>query len=127
MDTLAIVLIIVAVVVAALLIGGLVATRRRSEAGAADYSRHVAAADHALEEARATDRGWDRAVLDQVARAALADSRPDFSYSDLHLVLVDDRPGITEDRAQFAAVGEDGEAHIVLVRGPDGWSAERVE
>lgn len=127
MDTVAIILIVLALVVAALLVGGFAATRRRAAAGAADYSRHVAEADHALEEARATDRGWDRAALDQTARAALADARPEFSYHDLHLILVDDRPGIMEDRAQFAAVGEDGEALVVLVRGSDGWSAESVE
>jgi FtsZ-interacting cell division protein ZipA len=126
MDTLAIILIVVAVVVAALLVGGLVVTRRRSEAGAADYSRHVAAADRALEDARAADRGWDRSALERTAQSALAQTRPDFSYEDLHLVLVDDRPGIAEDRAQFAAVGQDGEARVVLVRGPNGWSAESV-
>ena len=126
MDALAIVLIVLAVVVAALLLGGLAATRRRSQANA-HYAQHVAAADHALEEARATDRGWDRGALDEAARAALAEARPDFAYAALHLVLVDDRPGIEEDRAQFAAVGDDGEAQVVLVRGPDGWSTESVE
>lgn len=127
MDALAIILIVLAVLVAALLIGGFVATRRRAEAGAADYSRHVAAADQALEQARATDRGWDRAALEQAAQSALAEARPDFAYTDLHLVLVDDRPGIAEDRAQFAAVGQEGETRVVLVRGPDGWSAESIE
>lgn len=127
MDPLAIILIVVAVIAAALLLGGLAATRKRSQAGAADYSRHVAAADHALEEARASDRGWDRAVLEQAARSALEGRRPDFGYEELHLVLVDDRPGIEEDRAHFAALGRDGEARVVLVRGADGWSAEAVE
>jgi hypothetical protein len=127
MDTLAIIIIVVLVaVVAALLIGGLLATRQRDEAGAADYARHVAAADQALEQARATDRGWDREALERAAHSALADARPDFAYDDLHLVLVDDRPGIAEDRAQFAAVGEDGEKRVVLIRGPDGWSAESI-
>ena len=127
MDALAIVLIVVVVVAGLLLVGGLAATRRRAAAGAQDYSRRVAAADQALEQARAADRGWDRAVLDDAARAALAAAHPDFSYDHLHLVLVDDRPGIAEDRAQFAAVGDDGEARVVLVRGVDGWAAERVE
>lgn len=126
MDTLVIVLLVVAAVMAALLIGGLAVTRRRAAEGAADYSRHVAAADQALEEARATDRGWDRAMLDEAARAALAQERPDFSYEQLHLVLVDDRPGVEEDRAHYAALGAEGEVRVVLVRGTGGWYAENV-
>ena len=43
-------------------------------------------------------------------------------------MLVDDRPGIEEDRAQFVAVGDDGdEAAVVLAREGDRWSAERVD
>lgn len=124
-STLAIVLIAVAVVLALLIAGGLIVARRR--AGAPEYARHVAEADNALEQARAVDRGWDREVLERAARAALTDHKPNLSYGELHLVLVDDRPGIHEDRAHFAAVGEGDEARVVLVRGSDGWGAERVE
>lgn len=127
MSTVAVIVLVVALVAVALFAGGLVATRRRATAGAADYSRHVAAADHALEEARAADRGWDRELLDAAARSALERQRPDFAYDELHLVLVDDRPGIEEDRAQYAALGRDGEARVVLVRSADGWAVERVE
>jgi hypothetical protein len=127
MDTVAIILIAVGVVALLLVVGGLVVTRRRDAAGAADYSRHVAAADQALAQARAADRGWDRTALDAAARSALARDRPDFDYDDLHLILVDDRPGIEEDRAHFAAVGSGGETRVVLVRGTDGWAAERIE
>lgn len=127
MDALAIVLIVAAAVVVILLAAGLLVTSRRSAATSADYARHVAEADHALEEARAADRGWDREVLEQAARTALAEKRPHFAYEELHLVLVDDRPGITEDRAHFAAVGEDGETRLVLVRGPEGWATEAFE
>jgi hypothetical protein len=124
MSTLAIVLIIVAVVMVAVFAGGLVVASRRSRSP--DYGRHVAAADQALEQARAADRGWDRPTLEAAARDALAQHRPDFGYDRLHLILVDDRPGIEEDRAHFAAVGADGEARVVLVRSPDGWLAEEV-
>ncbi len=42
--------------------------------------------------------------------------------------MVDDRPGIDEDRAQFVAVGDGGdEATVVLSRQGDRWSAERVD
>ena len=127
MSALAIVLIVLAVILLALFVGGLLESRRRSAAGAADYARRVAAADQALEQARAADKGWDRAVLEDTARRALTSERPDWRYGALHLVLVDDRPGVTEDRAHFAAVGEDGDVRVVLVREPSGWALERLE
>ncbi len=126
MSTLAIVLIVIAVILVLVFAGGLLATRKRAEAGAADYARHVAAADQALEQARATDRGWDRALLEDAARSALSEQHPGFAYDALHMVLVDDRPGIEEDRAHFAAVGSDGERRVVLVRTASGWSAEHA-
>ena len=46
---------------------------------------------------------------------------------DLHLVLVDDRPGVEEDRAHFGAAGGDGEVRVVLARDPSGgWTVESV-
>jgi hypothetical protein len=43
-------------------------------------------------------------------------------------VLVDDRPGIDEDRAHFVAVGEGGdEARVVVSREGDRWIAESVD
>ena len=127
MSTLAIIVIAAVVVLVLVFIGGLAATRRRAAAGAADYERHVAAADRALEQARAGDKGWERGALEQAARSALAEEEPDYSFDDLFLVLVDDRPGIDEDRAHFTAVGADGEARVVLVRGEAGWGPETVE
>lgn len=126
MSTLAIVLILVAVLVLLLLIGGTIAVKRRMERGREAYDEHLAAADHALEQARAADKGWDRAVLEDVARAALNEHRPAWEYRSLELVLVDDRPGVTEDRAQFEAVDGDERVRVVLARGESGWAAERV-
>ncbi len=125
MSTLAIVLIAAAVVVGLLLVGGF-AARRRAEPDEAEYRAHVSAADHALEEARALDRGWDRTVLEDVARAALNERRPDWDYRTLDLVLVEDRPGIEQDRAQFMASDGDERVRVVLGRGESGWSAEQV-
>jgi len=126
MSTLAIILIVLAVLVAVVFAGGLFVSRRRQAATAANYQSHVAAADQALEQARASDRGWDRAVLERTARDALERERPDWSYRDLYLVLVDDRPGVAEDRAHFAAIGSAGETRVVLVRGEDGWAVEHL-
>ena len=127
MSALVIVLIVIAAIVVALFIGGLIESRRREVAGAADYPRRVAEADRALEQARAADRGWDREVLERTARGALEAERPGWRYDHLHLVLVDDRPGIDEDRAHFAAVADGEEARVILVRAESGWAVEQVE
>jgi hypothetical protein len=126
-STLGIVLIAAGVLAILFFIGGILAVRRRDRRQAGVYAQHVAAADSALEQARAADRGWDRDVMEDAARAALAEQHPGWSYDDLHLVLVDDRPGVEEDRAQFVALGDGGEARVVLARQGDRWAAERVE
>jgi len=126
LSTVGLVLVIVAALLLLLFIGGLVAVAVRSRREAGSYERHVRDADRALEEARAGDRGWDRALMEGVARSALSDSRPDFAYGDLHLVLVEDRPGMDEDRAHFVAVGAEGEARVVLGRQAGAWVAESV-
>jgi hypothetical protein len=107
-------------------IGGLVVARRRLEDP--DYYRHLEDAERALEQARATDRGWDRDLLHAAARAALETERPGKSWPSLELFLVEDRPGVEEDRAHMVASGPDGRARVVLMRRPDGeWVHERVE
>jgi type II secretory pathway pseudopilin PulG len=126
MSTLAIVLIAIAVVLVLFLAGGFVAAARRARAQERDYAQHVAAADNALEQARAADRGWDKAVLEDVARAALNEHRPGWDYRSLDLVLVDDRPGVTEDRAQLEARDGDERVRVTLARGESGWVVEQV-
>lgn len=125
MSTLAIVLIAVGAVLLVLIVGGAIASRRRTDG---DYAEHVTAADHALEEARAADRGWERSVLEQTARAALERERPGWAYQELHLVLVDDRPGVVDDRAHLVAVGDGSEARLILTREAGGeWIVEGIE
>lgn len=126
MSTLAIILIAIAVLVALFLVGGLVAASRRARAHEREYASHVAAADHALEQARAADRGWDKAVLEDVARAALNEHRPGWDYRSLDLVLVEDRPGVVEDRAQMEARDDDERVRVTLARGESGWGVERI-
>jgi Flp pilus assembly protein TadB len=128
MSTLAIVLIVAGVIVAIALILGFLGIRARDRRQAGHWEESVRAADAALAEAAATDRGWQRDTMEQAARAALTEMRPDWAPRDLLLVLVDDRPGIDEDRAHFVAVSEGGdEARVVLARQGDLWVAERVE
>jgi len=124
--TLAIVLIAVAAVVLLAFIGGLLGARRRDEVQAPTYEQHLREADHALEQARANDRGWVRGMMEQVVRDALIEDRPNVAFSQLELVLVDDRPGVEEDRAHFEAVSNDGRVLVVLARGEAGWIAEKV-
>jgi hypothetical protein len=127
-STFAIVLIAVAAVIAVFLVLGFVATRVRAGREAGSWEEAVRSADAALAQAAAADRGWHRESMESVARAALEEHRPGWRYRDLHLVEVDDRPGIEEDRAQFVAVGDGGEeATVVLSRQGDRWSAERVD
>jgi len=123
MEIVLIVLIVIAVLLSLLFLGGFVASRRR----ATDWSEHVAQADHHLEAARAADKGWDRDVLLATARDALQSQRSGQQYQDLHLVLVDDKPGVEEDKAHFMAVGSDGEARVVLARDAAGeWHVDSV-
>ena len=127
LSTLGIILIVVGAVVLIALVLGFIGAAARDRRQAPSYEEHVAAADAALEQARATDRGWHRELMEEAARSALAESRPSWQYRDLHLVLVDDRPGVSEDRAHFMAVGDDGEVRVILARHDDRWVAERVE
>jgi hypothetical protein len=126
MSVFAIVLIVIGALMLLFFIGGFIGARRH--ANRPEYAINVAAADRALEQARASDRGWDRKLLEQAARAALEAERPGSTWDSVELVLVDDRPGVADDVAHLAATGADGRALIVLARREGGdWFAERVE
>lgn len=118
--------IVLAGLVVLLFIGGLVGARRRFEATEHELDARIAAADRALEAARAADRGWDPVLLEEAARVALERERPDFRYHKLHLVLVDDRPGTEHDRAEMAAVGDGEVLRVSVVRHGDLWTGEAV-
>ena len=127
-STLAIVLIAVGAVIALFIVLGLAGARARARSEADSWEEAVREADGALAQAAATDRGWHRESMEAAARTAIQAARPGWDYGDLHLVLVDDRPGIEEDRATFVAVDDHGqEARVVLAREGDRWSAERVD
>jgi hypothetical protein len=126
MSTLAIILIAVAALLLLLFVGGFVAARRR--AARPEVERHIRAADRALEQARASDRGWDRELMAEVAGRAIGEARPDYEWETVELVLVDDRPGVAEDRAELVSSGPQGHARVYLARREGGdWFAERVE
>ena len=126
MSVLAIVLIVLGALMVIFFVGGFVGARRH--ANRPEYAVNVASADRALEQARASDRGWDRKLLEGAAHAALEKERPGSSWDSIELVLVDDRPGVADDVAQLAATGPDGRALVVLARHEGGdWFAERVD
>ena len=125
MSVLAIVLIVVAAIFLVLFLGGLIAALRRRDRP--EWAQDVAAADQALEQARAADRGWDRDMIESVARGAIEEQRPDFEVRSLELVLVDDRPGVEEDRAHLLGTGAGGSMRVVLARDATGaWGVESM-
>ena len=91
-----------------------------------EAARNITDADRALEHARAQDRGWDRGPGGRRARA-IAAGRPGWAYDELQLVLVDDRPGVEEDRAHFVASGGGESARVILARTDAGWSVEQID
>ncbi|MGI8596220.1 MAG: hypothetical protein ACR2LY_02915 [Thermoleophilaceae bacterium] len=127
MTAVVVVLLVVAAVLILFFVGGMIGARRHYATGGADWRRHVSEADRALEEARAADRGWDREHLEAAARIALHSERTEHGYEDLHLVLVDDRPGVEEDRAEMMATGPAGTVLLRLARRSSGWEVERID
>jgi len=124
-STVAIVVIVVAAVLIVFFVGGLVVSRRRATEPGLD--ERIAAADRALEHARAVDRGWERSHLERAALDALAADRPDTQWERVALILVDDRPGVEDDRCHLIATGPTGEARVVLARRTGGeWFAEQI-
>jgi hypothetical protein len=126
-SALAIVLIVLGALLLLLFAGGLVVARRRARAREGDLAISLARADQALEAARAADKGWERVLLEEAARKILAEERPGWRYDRLDLVLVDDRPGVAEDRAHFLATAPDDQVRVVLTRTGGGWIAKIVE
>ena len=125
-STLAIVLIAVGAAIVLLLIGGILGARRRDRRRAPAYAEHLRQADEALEQARAADRGWDRDMMERVVREALGREHPGVDFDPIELVLVDDRPGVEEDRAHFDAVDDERRVRVVLARSGEGWAPEHV-
>jgi hypothetical protein len=125
MSALAIALIVLAVLILVMLLGGLAVARRR--VNRPGWEANIEAADQALEQARASDRGWDRDLLHAAARLALEQHRPGFEAESLDLVLVDDRPGMADDRAHLMAVRRGESVRVILARDSAGqWSVEHV-
>lgn len=119
-STIGIVIIALVVVLALLFVGGYVAAARRTVALSDALSERIEAADAALADARAQDRGWERETLEAAARAAVAPRE----VTALHLIQVVDQPGTDADQAVFRAEHADGDATTVILGRHDGvWAA----
>ena len=126
MSLLAIIVIVLVALLLIFFVGGLIAARRHAREHEGRLDERIAAADRGLEAARAADRGWDPVLMEDAARVALQDSAPDFRYDALHLVLVDDRPGTDEDRAEFMASSSERMVRVAVFRRGDHWLAELI-
>jgi hypothetical protein len=122
-STIAVIIIVFVVLVVLLIVGGLIANGRRARSLEDETRRAARDADQVLAQARASDRGWERGVLEAAAREAFA-ARSPAEVLELLLVKVVDRPGMEEDQALFRVVTDAGSEEILLVRDADGaWRA----
>ena len=117
---LGIVIAVIVVLAVILFFGGLYVTGRRQTTLSAELVARIEAADAALADARAQDRGWERATIEAAARAAVAPQE----VRELHLVQDVDKPGTDADQAVFRVVGADGaESTVTLGRRDGAWVA----
>lgn len=123
MSTLEIVVVVVAVLLVLLFIGGMIAAGRRAKAMDGQLQTRLAAANAALAEAHAADKGWKRATIDKAARDAFTKTNEGITIDALHLVQVIDRPGVDADEAVFHVVTGDQTRVIKLDRSGGKWSA----
>jgi hypothetical protein len=121
-STFAIVLIVVVAVLVLLIVGGVVANARRTRDEAGDMRATLREADHALAQARADDRGWERSALEAAAREAFA-ARSPADVRELQLLKVVDRPGTEDDQALFRVITDAGSEEVLLARHGDEWQS----
>jgi hypothetical protein len=111
---------IILVVFAVLIGGGIYARHRQLARSRPAFDRALAHVEHDLAAAAATDRGWDRTLLEDAARRISAErfgAEPD----ELTLVEVIDRPGTDEDHAVFDVSAGGSRHRVVLGRRDGGW------
>jgi hypothetical protein len=109
-------LIIVIAVLVILAVGGVIARRQQLKRSRPAFERNLSKADRDLAAAAALDRGWDREVMETVARRVAAE-RHGAEPEQLTLVEVIDKPGTDDDQAVFEADGR----RIVIGRRHGEW------
>ncbi len=123
-SALGIVLIVLAVLIVALAVGGWFAATRRARLRERTLVQELDAAERALAQAHATDKGWDRQLLESAAREAVAQRFGATPINALQLVQVVDRPGTDADQAIFRVETAAGDEHRITLGRVDGnWRA----
>jgi hypothetical protein len=113
-------LIIVLVVFAVLIAGGIFARNRQLARSRPAFERALAQVEHDLAAAAASDRGWDRTLLEAAARRISAEqfgAEPE----ELTLVEVIDKPGTEQDQAVFEVKTGSDRRRVVLGRRDGDW------
>ena len=113
-------LLIVLILFAVLVGGGIIARNRQLTRTRPAFERALAQVEQDLVAAAATDRGWDRSVLEAAARRLVAErfgAEPDA----LTLVEVIDKPGTDQDQAVFTAQVGGQPERVVLGRRDGDW------
>jgi hypothetical protein len=121
-SALEIVIVVLVLLIVVLVAGGIVATGRRQRADDPALRAELEVANEALALAHATDKGWERSLLEEACRAAFAE-RSAAEIRELQLVQVVDKPGTEEDQAVFRVITEHGSEHLHLDRHGDTWVA----
>jgi hypothetical protein len=114
------IVVIVVVVFAVLFVGGIVARNRQLARSRPAFERALAQVDRDLAAAAASDRGWDRSLLETAARRFSTEqfgSEPE----ELTLVEVIDRPGTDSDQAVFDVSAGGTRHRLVLGRRDGDW------
>jgi Tfp pilus assembly protein PilX len=96
---------ILLIVLALLAVGGFIARSVQLRRSRPAFERSLEQVNRDLAAAAATDRGWDRATLEDAARRIYA-SEHGGEPPELLLVEVRDRPGTDEDEAVFQCGAE---------------------
>jgi hypothetical protein len=122
-NALEIIILVLVVLVIALAIGGYVASGRRQRADRGKLDAELEAANAALAVAHLDDKGWERSLLEEAAKAAFA-QRSAAEVRELQLVQVVDRPGTEDDQAVFRVITDHGSEYLHLDRHGDAWVAK---
>ena len=113
-------LLIVFVVLAILIAGGIYARNRQLNRSRPAFERALTQVDQDLAAAAASDRGWDRVVLEATARQ-IATDRFGGEIDELTLVEVIDKPGTDEDQAVFDVRAGGRHGRVILGRRDGEW------
>ncbi len=119
-SVLGVVLIVAAVLIVVLAVGGWFGATRRARLRERTLVQELDAAERALAQAHATDKGWDRQLLEAAARDAVAQRFGSTPINALQLVQVVDRPGTDADQAVFRVETATGDEHRITLGRVDG-------